>query len=133
MIGRTGNNSFISTFITQEKLNGTRNLRQQDNQSASHFINEEIVETMPTTTQQSLPPFHPAPKTPRKKNAAFSQTIIQSTVKFSVIPKNSQLDNQTFKPVTTSRQTNKQKTSLRNNFSNLNYNFFQKNQKHKTP
>ena len=49
---RTANNSLNFTFInTQETLNGTRSLTQQDIQTPSHFLNEETVETMPTTTQ----------------------------------------------------------------------------------
>ena len=49
---RTENNSLNSTFIDiQENLNGTRNPTQQDIQTPSHFVNEEVVETMPTTTQ----------------------------------------------------------------------------------
>ena len=67
------------------------------------FINDEIVETMPTTTQQSISPIHPTLTTPKNKNTAFSQTTIQSTVKPSVIPKYSHMDYQIFKPVTTSR------------------------------
>ena len=47
---RTSKNSFNSTCIdTQETLNGTRNLTQQNFQTPSHFINEEIVETLPIT------------------------------------------------------------------------------------
>ena len=46
------NNSLNSTVIHNENLNGTRNLTQQDIQTPSHFINEEIVHT--TTTQQSI-------------------------------------------------------------------------------
>ena len=43
------------------------------------------------------------------------------------------MDYQTFRPVTTSRQTNKQKRSNRNNFSDHNYNFFQKSKTPKSP
>ena len=50
----TQNNSLNSTVIHNENLNGTRNLTQQDIQTPSHFINEEIVHT--TTTQQSISP-----------------------------------------------------------------------------
>ena len=46
-------------------------------------------------------------------------------MKLSVIPKNSQMDYQKFRPVTITRQTNKRKTSNRKNFSDHNYNFFQ--------
>ena len=56
---RRQNNSLISSLVQQENLNGTRNLTQQDIQTPSHFKNEEIVETIVTTTQQSLSPMHP--------------------------------------------------------------------------
>ena len=85
-----------------------------------------MVKTMPATTQQSFSPIHPTLTTPKNNCTAFPQTNIQSTVKPSVIPKYSQTDYQTVKPVTTSRQTNKQKTSNRNNFSHHNYIFFAK-------
>ena len=39
----TRNNNLNSTVIHNENLNGTRNLTQQDIQTPSHFINEEIV------------------------------------------------------------------------------------------
>ena len=104
---KTRNKSLISTFInTQENLNGTRNLIQQGIQASSHFVNETIVETMPTTTQQSISPIHPTLKSPKNKQTAFPQTTIQSTVKTSVIPKYSKMDRQTFKPETTSQLAN---------------------------
>ena len=70
---RTGNKSLLnSTFInTQKSLNGTKNLTQQDIQTPSHFVNEEIVETMPTTTQQSISCIHLTLKTPTKKNTSL--------------------------------------------------------------
>ena len=83
---REGNNSSNSTFINQENLNGTKNLTQQDIQSPSNFVNEEIVETMPTTAQQSISPIHPTLTTPKDKNTVFPQTTLQSTVKHSVSP-----------------------------------------------
>ena len=133
-LGRTGNNSLNITFInTQENLNGTRNLTQHTIQTPSHFVNKEIVETMPATTQQSISPIHPTLTTPRNKNTAFPQTTLQSTVKSSVIPKYSQMDYQTVKPVKTSRQTNKQKTSNRNNFSDDKYKLFAKSKTTKSP
>ena len=64
-----------------------------------------------------------------QKSKAVLQTTIQSTVKPSVFPNYSQMDYQTFKPVTPSRQTNKQKTFNRNNFSDQNCNFFAKSKK----
>ena len=39
-------------------LSGTKNLAQQDIQTPSHFLNEEIVETMSTTRQHSISPIH---------------------------------------------------------------------------
>ena len=44
---------------------------------------------MPTTTQQSNSRIHPTLTTIHYKNTPFTQTTIQSTVKQSVIPKNS--------------------------------------------
>ena len=64
----TRNNSLNSTVIHKENLNGTRNLTQQDNQSPSHFINEEIVQTTVTTTQQSISPIRPNLTTPKNTN-----------------------------------------------------------------
>ena len=43
------------------------------------------------------------------------------------------MDYQSFRPVTTSRRTNKQKTSNKNNFSAPNDNFFQKSKITKPP
>ena len=56
---RRQNNSLNSTLVQQENLNGTRNLTQQDIQTPPHFLNEEAVETIVTTTQQSISPIHP--------------------------------------------------------------------------
>ena len=114
-------------------MNGTRTLTQQDTQTPSHFVNEEIVETVPTQMQQSNSPIHPTLTTPRNKNAAFPQTTTQTTVKPSVVPKYSQMDYQTFRPVTTARQTNKQKTSNGKNFSDRIYIFFAKSKTTKPP
>ena len=55
----TRNNSLNSTVIHNENLNGTRNLTQQDIQTPSHFINEEIVQTTTTTTQQIFHQYTP--------------------------------------------------------------------------
>ena len=60
----TRNNSLNLTVLHNENLKGTRNLTQQDIQTPSHFINEEIVQTT-TTTQQSISPIHPNLTTPR--------------------------------------------------------------------
>ena len=52
--------SLNSTFLyTQETLNGTIILAKQNIQTSSNFVNEEIVETIPTKTQQIIPPIHP--------------------------------------------------------------------------
>ena len=105
---RTGNNSLNLTFInTQETLKGIRNLKLQDIQNLSHFVIEEIVETIPTTTQQSIYPIYPTLTTPYKKNTPFPPTTIQSTVKPSVVPNYSRMDYQTYRPITKSRQLNK--------------------------
>ena len=66
----TRNNSLNSTVIHNENLNGTRNITQQDIQTPSHFINEEIVQT--TTTQQSISPIHPNLTTPRNTNTSLA-------------------------------------------------------------
>ena len=84
---RRQNNSLNSTIIQQENLNGTRNLTQQDIQTQSHFVNEEIVGTRVTTTQQSISPIHPNLTTPKPKNPTLPQVALQPTVKPSVAPK----------------------------------------------
>ena len=93
-----------NSFLQQENLNGTRNLKQQDIQTPSHFVNEEIVETVTTTTQQSISPIHPHLTTPRPKNPTLPQVTLQSTVKCSVVPKYTQMDYQTFRPMTKTTQ-----------------------------
>ena len=87
MPDRRQNNRLNSTLVKQENLNGTRNLTQQDFQTPSYFINEEIVETIVTTTQQSISPIHPNLTTPKPKNPTLPQVTLQSTVKLSVAPK----------------------------------------------
>ena len=82
----TRNNSLNWTVIHNENLNLTRNLTQQDIQTPSHFINEEIVQTT-TTTQQSISPIHPNLTSPRNTNTSLAQVTLQSTVKPSVAPK----------------------------------------------
>ena len=63
------NNSLSSTFKkTQETINGTRNLTQQDFPTPSQFVNKEIVETKPTTTERSISPVHATLKTRNKKS-----------------------------------------------------------------
>ena len=113
------NNSLNSTFIHNENLNGTRNLTQQDIQTPSHFINEEIVHT--TTTQQSISPIRPNLTTPRNTNPSQTQVTLQSTGKPSVAPKYSHMDHQTYRPMTIPSKT--RKTFTRNNFAEHNYNY----------
>ena len=43
---------------TQEHLNEIINLTHRDIQTPSYFVNEEIVEEIPTTTRQSFSPIH---------------------------------------------------------------------------
>ena len=95
-----GNNSLNSTFIKQDILNGIGNLTQKDIQIRSHFLCEKIVETITTTAQQSISPIHHNLTTPKTKNPTLPQTIIQPTVKPSIAQKYSQMDNQTFRPIT---------------------------------
>ena len=116
----TRNNSLNSTVIHNENLNGTRNLTQQDIQTPSHFINEEIVQTT-TTTQQSISPIRPNLTTPRNTNTSLAQVTLQSTVKPSVAPKYSQMDYQTYRPMTIPSKT--RRTFTRNNFAEHNYNY----------
>ena len=113
------NNSLNSTVIHNENLNGTRNLTQQDIQTPSHFINEEIVHT--TTTQQSISPIRPNLTTPRNTNPSQTLVTLQSTVKPSVAPKYSHMDYQTYRPMTIPSKT--RKTFTRNNFAEHNYNY----------
>ena len=102
---RTGNNSLKSIFInTRETLNGTRSLTKQNTQIPSHFIREEIIETMPTTTNQNFSPIHPTLTTPHNKKTPFPQTTVQSTVKPFVAPKYSRMHYQTNRPKTKKRQ-----------------------------
>ena len=101
------NNSLNSTIIHNENLNGTRNLTQQDIQTPSHFINEEIVQTTTTTTQQSISPIHPNLTTPRNTNTSLTQVTLQSTVKPSVALKYSHMDYQTYRPMTIPSKTRK--------------------------
>ena len=115
----TQNNSLNSTVIHNENLNGTRNLTQQDIQTPSHFIREEIVHT--TTTQQSISPIRPNLTTPRNTNPSQTQVTLQSTVKPSVAPKYSHMDYQTYRPMTIPSKA--RKTFTRNNFAEHNYNY----------
>ena len=114
----TRNNSLNSTVIHNENLTGTRNLTQQDIQTPSHFINEEIVQTRATTTQQKISPMHPKLTTPRNTNTLLTQVTLQSTVKPSVAPKYSHIDYQTCRPMTIPSKTRKPFT--RNTFAEHN-------------
>ena len=116
----TRNNSLNSTVIHNENLNGTRNLTQQDIQTPSHFINEEIVQTT-TTTQQSISPIRPNLTTPKNTNTSPAQVTLQSTVKPSVAPKYSHMDYQTYRPMTVPSKT--RRTFTRNTFAEHNYNY----------
>ena len=116
----TRNNSLNSTVIHNENLNGTRNLTQQDIQTPSNFINEEIVQTT-TTTQQSISPIHPNLTTPRNTNTSLAQVTSQSTVKPLVAPKYSHMDYQTYRPMTVPSKTRKSFTG--NTFAEHNYNY----------
>ena len=117
----TRNNSLNSTVIHNENLNGTRNLTQQDIQTPSHIINEEIVQTTATTTQQSISPIHPNLTTSRNINTLLTHVTLQSTVKHSVAPKYSHMDYQTYRPMTKPSKTRKPFT--RNTFAEHNYNY----------
>ena len=96
----TRNTSLNSTVTHNENLNGTRNLTQQDIQTPSHFINEEVVQTTVTTTQQSISPIRQNLATPKNTNTLLPQVTLQSTVKPSVAPKYSHMDYQTYRPMT---------------------------------
>ena len=112
-------------------MNGTGNLTQQDIQLPSHFINEELVETIVTTTQQSTSPIHPNLTTPKPKNPTLPQVTLQSTVKPSVAPKYSQMDYEILRPTT--KPTQKQRSFTRSNFAEHNYNYVNTSQTSKPP
>ena len=128
---RRQNKSLKSTLVQQENLNGTRNLTQQDIQTPSHLINEEIVETIVTTTQQSISPIHLNLTTPKPKTSILPQVTMQSTVKPSVVPKYSHMNYQTFRPMTKPPQ--KQRIFTRSNFAEHNYNYVNRSQTSKPP
>ena len=127
----TRNNSLNSTLIHNEHLNGIRNLTQQDIQTPSHFINEEIVQTTVKTTQQSISPIHPSLTTPKNTNISLTQVTLQSTVKPSVAPKYSHMDYQTYRPMTKPSKT--RKTFTRNPFAEHNYNYVYQSKTNQTP
>ena len=121
LLDRRQNNSLNSTLVQQENLNVTRNFTQQDIQTPSHFVNEEVVETIVTTTQQSISPIHLNLTTPKTKNQTLPQVTLQSTVKPSFAPKYSQMDYQTYRPMT--KPTHTQRTFTKSNFAEHNYNY----------
>ena len=127
----TRNNRLNSTVIFNENLNGTRNFTQQDIQTPSHFINEKIVQTTTTTTQQIISPIHPNLTTPRNTNTSLTQVTLQSTVKPSVAPKYSQMDYQTYRPMTIPSKTRKPFT--RNTFAEHNYKYAHKPRTNQPP
>ena len=78
---RTGNNSLNSAFLNHENLNGSRNLTQQDEQTPSHFLNEEFIQTIKTTeAQRSISTIQPNFTTPKIKkfNATTNNHTIQN-------------------------------------------------------
>ena len=102
-------------------MNGTRNLTQQDIQTPSHFVNEIVVETIVTITQQNISTIHLNFTTPKPKNQTLPQVTLQSTIKPSVAPKYSFMDYQTYRPMT--KPTHRQRTFIRSNFAEYNYNY----------
>ena len=128
---RRQNNSLNSTHVQQQNLNGTRNLTQQDIQTPSHFINEEIVEIIVTNTHQSISLIHPNITTPKPKTPILPQVKLQSKVKPSVAPKYSQMDYQTFRPMTKPPQ--KQRIFTRSNFAEHKYNYVNRSRVSKPP
>ena len=99
---RTSNNSLNSIFIkTQENLNGTKNLTKQDIKAPSHFVNEEIVQALPKTTQQKTSPIYLTLTTPHNKDKIHSSpTTVQSNVKLLVLPKDSHMNHQINRSIT---------------------------------
>ena len=65
-----------STLVQRENINGTRRLTQQGIQTPSHFINEKLVETIVTTTQQSISPKQPNLLTPKPKTSILPQVTL---------------------------------------------------------
>ena len=127
----TQKNSLNSTVIHKENFNGTRNLTQQDIQTPSHFINEEIVQTTVTTTQQNISPIHPNLTTPKNTNTSLTQVTLQSTIKPSVAPKYSHMDYQTYRPMT--KPSKPRKTFTRNTFAEHNYNYAHQSKTNQSP
>ena len=101
----------------------------QDIQTPSHFVNEEIVEMLLTTTYNvSISTIHPTFTTPhRKNNTPFSPTTIKSAFKRTVVPKFSHIDYETNRSITTKHPSNKPKFTEGKSFANHNYDFFTNN------
>ena len=71
---RTGNNSLKSSYINNDNLKETRNLTQQGIQIPSHFVSEEIVETITTTeAQRSISPIQPKFTFPKLKTQRYNK------------------------------------------------------------
>ena len=68
---------------------------------------KKIVQTITTTTQQSISAIHPNLTTPRNTNTSLTQVTLQSTVKPSFAPKYSHMDYQTYRPMTKPSKTRK--------------------------
>ena len=75
----TRNNSLNSTVIHNENLNGTKNLTQQEIQTPSHFINEEIVQTTATTAQKKY--FTNTPQSDNTKKYKYITNTKNLTIK----------------------------------------------------
>ena len=127
----TQKNSLNSTIIHHENLNGTRNLTQQDIQTTSHFINEEIIQATVTTTQQSSSTIRLNLTTPKNKNTTLPQVTLQSIVEPSVAPKYSHMDYQTYRPMTKLSKT--RKTFTNNSFAEHNYNYVNQSKTNQPP
>ena len=119
----TQDNTLNSTVLQNENPSGTQNPAHQDIQIPSQFINEEVVQTTVTTTQQSISPIHPNFTTPQNNKVQSPQITLQSTVKPSATfaPRYSHMDFQTYRPMT--RPPRPQRTFTRNNFAEHNYNY----------
>ena len=113
------------------KISMELEILHKDIQTPSHFINEEIVQTTVTTTQQSISPIRRNLTTPKNKNTTLPHVTLQSTVKPSVPPKYSHMDYQTYRPMTKPSKT--QKTFTRNSFAEHNYNYVNQSKTTQTP
>ena len=94
-------------------------------------MNEEIVQTTVTTTQQNVSPIRPNLTTPKNINLSLPQVTLQSTVKPSVAPKNSHMDYQTYRSMTKPSKT--RKTFTRNTFAEHYYNYVHQSKTNQPP